>query len=611
MNVRLCVTMALSISLAALGACSSATSKFTDLDAGAPPPPPDTDASTAFPDTGTPPPPMPQFSCSDDLHQVLDAQGAVMKTCPADQGCNPNGTCVPACDAANANKSTLGCEYFNYSPDIIKDAKGACFAAVVANTWSAPVTITVDFAGKTLDATTFARVPSGNGQNLKYAPLTNGQLSPGQVAILFLAHWKDDTNPLNDVPCPIPAAVEGTDAATHGTGIGSAFHVATTAPVVAYDVFPFGGGNAAATSASLLLPVSAWDENYLAMDAFPTSTSGQMNGAMPSLGIVAQADGTTVTIKPVADIVGGPSVAPASAGSSVKYTLNRGQVLQLTQADELAGSPIQADKPVALFAGSTAMNVENTVCCADSAHQQIPPVSALGSEYVGARYRDRNEGVAEQVPYRIMGLVDGTTLTYSPATPTNAPTTLDRGQVVEFYSDDPFTVTTQDDKHPIYLASYMTGCMTYGTVQDCRGDAEFVNVVPAKQFMKSYVFFTDPTYSETNLVVVRQTGGADVNLDCAGALTGWQSAGAGYEYTRIDLVRHDFAPQGKCDNGRHEMSSTSPFGVTVWGWGSAETKGAYHIPQAQGFYTQAVSYAYPAGMRVKPINAVVIPAGPN
>ena len=31
-------------------------------------------------------------------------------------------------------------------------------------------------------------------------------------------------------------------------------------------------------------------------------------------------------------------------------------------------------------------------------------------------------------------------------------------------------------------------------------------------------------------------------------------------------------------------------------------------PQAPGFYTLAVSYAYPAGMSIAPINKVVVPA---
>ena len=42
------------------------------------------------------------------------------------------------------------------------------------------------------------------------------------------------------------------------------------------------------------------------------------------------------------------------------------------------------------------------------------------------------------------------------------------------------------------------------------------------------------------------------------------------------------------------MSSPQPFGVAVWGWGSA----------ASSVFTQYVSYAYPAGASVKKINDV-------
>ena len=78
----------------------------------------------------------------------------------------------------------------------------------------------------------------------------------------------------------------------------------------------------------------------------------------------------------------------------------------------------------------------------------------------------------------------------------------------------------------------------------------------------------------------------------------------------MDLVRHNFAAQGNCDNGRHEIHTDAPFGLTVWGWGTAETGGALG-GGSPGFYTQAVSYAYPAGMSVQPINTVVVPPIPK
>ena len=92
-------------------------------------------------------------------------------------------------------------------------------------------------------------------------------------------------------------------------------------------------------------------------------------------------------------------------------------------------------------------------------------------------------------------------------------------------------------------------------------------------------------------------GFADVTLDCAGVLGGWTSVGGGdYEMTRIDLVRHDFQRQGSCDNGRHEMTSAQPFGLTVWGWGTSETRE----------FTGYVSYGYPAGQNLKTLTNIVV-----
>jgi hypothetical protein len=560
-------------------------------------------------------------ACSGDLHSVLDCNGNLLATCPDNQGCLPGGKCGTACDSANANKSSVGCDYYSVDPDVIAGGVGQCFAAYIANTWDAPISIAVDYAGSTLNASAFARIPSGSGPSITYAPLPGGKLPVGQVAILFLADFATPPVPGGaSLACPagITPAITTSDAAVHGTGIGSAFHIVTSAPVSAYDIYPFGGGQTALASATLLLPTSAWDTNYVAIDAFTSSVIAESAGAEPTLDIVAQEDGTLVTINPAVAIVGGTGVAAASPGVPVSYPLSKGQVLQFTQSAELTGSAIQSNKPVGMWGGASCLNIDSNTCCCDAAHQEVPPVKALGHEYVAVRYRNRDDTatVDESPPWRFLGAVDGTTLTYDPAPPAGAPTTLSVGQLVQFNAPGPFVVKSQDDAHPFYVSAHMSGCETYFSPSDCRGDPEFVNVVPAQQYLADYVFFTDPTYPETNLVVVRPRGTLgyqDVSLDCAGTLTGWAPVGTSgdFEFTRIDLVRHDFNPQGKCDNGRHEMKSTAPFGVTVWGWGSAETGGIYGEPSAGGFFTQAVSYAYPAGMSVKPINTVVVPSIPK
>ena len=276
--------------------------------------------------------------------------------------------------------------------------------------------------------------------------------------------------------------------------------------------------------------------------------------------------------------------------------------MQLTQGPELTGSPIQSTKPIGMWGGASCLNVPVTQFACDSAQQQIPPVKAMGNEYVAIRYRNRQGGAGgeEMPPWRIVGMVDGTQLTYDPGPPPGAPTVLGLGNVFEFNSPGYFTVHSQDADHPFYLAAYMTGAELFNG----EGDPEWVNVIPSAQYLDDYVLFTDPTYSETELVVIRKPSKegmfADVNLDCAGPLVGWQQLGA-YQWTRADLVTGDFQNVGACSNGRHEIKSDLPFGVTVWGWGSA----------AAQFMTQYVSYAYPAGASVAQINTVVVVPEPK
>src|SRR5262249_29587117 len=155
-------------------------------------------------------------------------------------------------------------------------------------------------------------------------------------------------------------------------------------------------------------------------------------------------------------------------------------------------------------------------------------------------------------------------------------------------------IRSQSKDYPFYLSAYMTGedrLPNAGT-----GDAEFVNVITPEEFLSRYVFFTDVTYANTNLVVIRKdygSGYSDVVLDCAGVLQGWTTiSGTSYQYTRQDLSIEG-ASVGKCDNGQHVMTSALPFGLTVWG------------------FDRYVSYAYPGGMSVQPINPVVVPAAPR
>ncbi|MBK8257461.1 MAG: IgGFc-binding protein [Polyangiaceae bacterium] len=529
--------------------------------------------------------------CSNDLKKIVDCHGTVLEECPSDKGCH-NAECIDnPCQAAELSKSSYGCDYWALKTGLLPEAKGACFAAFVANTWSTPVFINVEYDGVSLPVD-FAYIPTGQGTSLSYEAYDPAiGLGVGEVAILFLA--RNEFGFVID--CPKPAAI-ATEVGVEDTGRGKAFHITTDKPVVAYQILPYGGGPSAFSSATLLLPTSAWDTNYIAVNAYKNGTIN--TNASPLIDILAHEDNTTVTILPKVNIVGGTNVEPATANVKKEYTLQKGEFIQIEQPEELTGSPIQSDKPVGVWGGQSCLFVPLDKNACDSAQQQIPPVKALGNEYAAVRYRGRQGGMDESVPWRIVGAVNGTQLTWHPSTPPGAPEMIDRGTVVEFSHPGPFTVKSLDDKHPFYISGYMTG----GELYDSEGDPDWVNVVPPAQYLDHYVLFTDPTYPETNIVVIRKPHKSDnkfrdVTLDCLGTLQGWQPIGTDglYEYTRVDLVSGNFQDQGNCSNGRHEMESEAPFGVTVWGWGSTAAQG-----------TKLVSYAYPAGASVQPINDVTV-----
>lgn len=532
--------------------------------------------------------------CSEDKFAVIDCDGNATQ-CPPDQACNA-GQCMNACEAAEKNHSSVGCDYIAVDMDAADGPpRDACYTVFVANTSPGQVHINVEWNGLQLNMGQYAKLPTGQGQSLGYAPYDPVQgLAPGKVAILFLAYAPAGGPLMGNVTCPVPAAI-GTDAQIAGNGFGKAFHITTDLPVVAYQMLPYGGGRAAATGASLLIPTSAWGTNYIAVSAYdpPPGQAPPIQIAQgPSYNIVAMENDTHVTIRPNQQIVGGGGLMAGTANAPYSITLQKHQYAQITQAQGLSGSPISADKPIGVFGGHQIMSIDR--CCGDHGEQMLTPVRALGSEYVAAPHADRHPAADPRI-YRIYGAVDETTLEYDP--PGIGPPKVNQGAMIEIRTTQPFRVRSQGPDHPFSMFTFMSGAGEQG--EGGQGDADFVRLVPPEQYLYHYVFFTDPTYPFTTLTVVRkQKNGVfeDVTLDCMGGpISGWQPVGTDgeFEIAFVKTVDH-FNGMNGCNNGVRTMDSKGQFGVWVWGWGSEDTN------------TGWVSYGYPAGEGVLPINDVVI-----
>jgi hypothetical protein len=565
-------------------ACT-ATTDATLPDAGRDASSPDAALFDAGPITGQ--------GCSADLRDVLDTVGHVLRTCPPDQGCSM-GTCIAACAAAAAAHGSLGCDYVAMTPPTYPPALPPCHAVFIANSWDQPVHVTLTRGGTSYDATMFGRIADNVTMPSAWAPIPSTGIPVDAVGVLFLSSDPNAVMPETGTPltCPITPAINSATTIA-ATGNGDAWHVATDAPVAAYDIIPFGGAPSFFPSASLLLPTTAIRNTYVVI-ATPPGTATPPGPQW--LAVIGATDNTHVMMRPSVDLPGGGTLPGITAGTTGTVTLNAGRVAQWQLAasatTDPSGTLITADQPIAVVTGNRFFRLQPTPAPGgEGTHQQILPLDALGSRYVAPPYTTRRMDLApELIPYRIVGAVDGTTLTFSPPV-AGAPTTLMRGQVADISTTSAFVVSSQDAMHPFALAQIMpTANLVGGSRPGAHnsmygpmlGDEEFVILFPPDQFLSRYVFFTDPTYWTTNLALTRVPDAAgmfhDVTVDCLGVVGGWTPADTAhsYEVTTVDLVRAS-AGVGSCANGHHVASSAAPFGVMVWG------TDAY------------ASYAYPAG----------------
>ena len=573
------------------------------------------------PDAGdaAPPEECGMLRCSRDLKSVLrvcEGVEEVVQQCGEGLGCG-EGRCVDACASAELSKGSTGCSFWTLPPEETFRGSGSCFAATVTNTWDKAITISAELGAEPLDISKSTFTAERVGDRVVYTPL-EGPLPAGGIALIFLSEGSPRGAPEDFLACPsevVPAL--RADPLRQGTTIERAFHIKTDAPVSAYSVYPYGGAPSMVPAATLLLPVSSWGTNYVAITAGTLRMSG---GSYPvevrpatTLQIVADEDDTEVRIRPTADIEDGDGVVGTAQGFARAWKLSRGQVLQFVQKGELTGSALESNKRVGVFGGSECTFLPSTYGACDVLHQQMPALSQWGSEYALVPYPTRipssgGAEILERVPWRLVGAVDGTRLTWDPVRPQGAPETLAAGESFTFLTQDFTVVKSQDAEHPFYAGVYMTGASFNGTITngggttqtDTLGDPDYVNVVPSDQFLDRYVFFADYTYPETGLTIVRRKtadGFRPVELGCAGELDGFRPLGASgeYEFAWVTLTKAGIGakfPEGTCGYGRHEARSDGPFSVTVWGIG----------PYA--------SYGFAGGMGSRPLNPARIPV-PN
>ncbi len=473
-----------------------------------------------------------------------DASGeatVVVETCDGEAGLEcEGGVCVSMCDLAEQERSSIGCRF--YGVDMEQDGGHVSlqYAIVVSNVHDI------------LTAQVTVEAKSGGA----WAPVGYADVAPQTLEIFEL-----NNNQIS------------------GTGLaeGNAYRVSSHIPVIAYQFNPLDGVSSMSSDASLLLPASAYDVAYY----LPAWGSQYGNS---DLVVVAEVDGTAVTVTPATDTASGTGVAPGQAGVAMSpITMNEGDVLQIVGSagsSSMEGSFIEATERVAVFGGHSCANIPaaNTWC--DHVEEQVFGLQTWGTEYVGTRLPAR----ADPPEYSVWHFMGGdlpTTLTFSASPdvtgmPGGNTMNLQPGQVIELQVGG--TTTNPGDflvtgTEAFLVTQFMIGELWGGDI----GDPCMVQGVPVEQYLDNYVVLVPPTWVIDKMTLTRTPGttitanGTDVD-----AWPAWSEItplDANWEVVRIEVT-----------DGMYVLEGVAPFGVQVVG------------------YDDYDSYCYPGGLNQQIIN---------
>ena len=471
--------------------------------------------------------------------QAGDWGWQVVEACAS--GLCMDGKCVGACDSDIKLNTYLGCNYYTVDLDNIEGGMAKPVGVVV----SAP---------EGGDAAEITFTDSATGATLTSAELGGAPLlvEPGALQVYLLPTGKD----------------------IDGSGLTRlSVRIDADTPVTVHQFNPLQGADIFTNDASLLLPAHAGGTEYLVMSWKLRTWIETLRGFATV--VATQPGTTTVQVKAAAPIVAGPGVGQMSKGATQGFVLQQGEVLNLevdgVEGDDLTGTLITADKQISVFGGHECANVQVAYERCDHIEQQLFPLHAWGTHYVGDPFHPRNGAHVDT--WRILGGEANVSIQLDP--PVAGPFVLGTGQFVEFDTQVPFEATGTGK---FLVGHYLQSCNYPGHTVTCSdasgplgiGDPAFTLGVPVGQFLDEYVLLTPEGYEQDYINFVYAAGTA-ISLDgvpLTDAETPVGNAG-------MRLVQKAVNP------GVHTVVADGPVGLTAYGYGCH------------------VSYAYPGGLSLE------------
>lgn len=329
-----------------------------------------------------------------------------------------------------------------------------------------------------------------------------------------------------------------------------AVHIVADEPIAVYGL----SHRYQTTDTYLAYPVDVLGKTYRVM-----GYKWLADDLLSQMAVIATEDNTKVKITPSMKTKGGKP-----KGVPFTVTLNRGQVYQVLPAfdpmreEDLTGSLVEADKPVAVFSGHNCAYVpERAWKACNILVEQIPPIQSWGRQFFVGTLASRAGSVI-----RVLASEEGTEVFEN----NRKVATLNTGQ---YYENPNLTQNTMlTSNKPVLVAQFSKGFtapnpgLAVARV-DSVGDPMMIIVAPTEQFLSDYRFATPVKGSWEHYINII------VPTESIGSLRLNGEPIDPNRFVKFGISRYSIA-QVLIDYGTYSIRGDQPFGLYSYGFGYAD-----------------------------------------
>ena len=293
-------------------------------------------------------------------------------------------------------------------------------------------------------------------------------------------------------------------------------------------------------AATGIQPAGLLGKDYMAV-GYQESGLGDPSGFTSTMTIVGTRAGTSADVTPACTGVQG-----APAGVKIDVELDAGETWQLRcdSSQDVTGSTVTSDEPLAVFGGNTCAFIVPGPFC-DQVMEQMLPTGRWGRTFYLIPFEDSE---SDLVRFNTGDVA--VTLTVTGTAP-GFPAAMSPHAQVEVSLNNPVKVVT--DK-PIHIAQYMRGQSDPPTEP---GDPSMLVAQDRNRWARAYRFVVPSGF--TNKLSIVRPNGATVKLDGA-AQSGFSAVPGGtHSYKTITVPP-----------GQHVLRASAPVVAYVYGLGASE-----------------------------------------